>query len=361
MSLGRLDALRFRNLTDVTLELSPGINLLFGENGSGKTSLLESSYFLSSARSFRSAGLDSVIQRGQEDCLVRGNVRCAGQGYQIGIKRDRQGARDIRINGEIAYRATDLARLLPTLLLGPESVDLLIGPPIHRRRFLNWGLFHVEQGFTELWDEANRCLRQRNLVLRANPVNWRELEAWSIQLAELAGKIDRLREAYCKRYREHFAGLVPGLTGFDEVEFEYQRGWPKGVELLDIYQRERDIDQKRGYTQKGFHRADVRITVAGQAAVKVCSRGELKALVWGMKLAQGALGGDQEMQQDTLYLVDDLASEFDQQHRRRLCKFLSRTGQQVLLTGIDRGVLIEACEDAINGQFHVKHGEVQES
>jgi DNA replication and repair protein RecF len=399
MSLKWLEARHFRNLTHITVDLDPGLNLLFGENGSGKTSLLEASYFLSTARSFRDTGLDPIIQRGAQDCLLRGKVQAGGMEHHIGISRDRGGSREIKINSETTRKSSELARLLPTLILGPHSVDLLIGSPTLRRRFLNWGLFHVKpermgsylsnSGFTATdtltgsltgtltgtlsnefplnWEEANRCLRQRNLLLRRYAIksemgNLKELETWSNRLATYANQIDLQRTRYVELYRPLFTKTVQQLAGIDEVTFDYYRGWDREADLMDIYLKEADVDQKRGFTQKGFQRADVRISVSGQPAAKVCSRGELKSLVWAMILAQGALASDTGTSEGgggTLYLVDDLASEFDEKHRRRVCKFLLETGQQVLLTGVEEKPLLAACENQYGRLFHVKHGEVE--
>ncbi len=387
MSLKWLEARHFRNLTHISVDLDPGLNLLFGENGSGKTSLLESSYFLSTARSFRDTGLDPVIQRGAQDCLLRGKIQVGRMEHHVGISRDRDGSREIKINSETTRKASELARLLPTLILGPHSVDLLIGSPTLRRRFLNWGLFHVKPEragsglsnpsakgkstssteFPVNWEEANRCLRQRNLLLRryaanSEAGNLKELETWSNRLATYANQIDLQRTRYVELYRPVFTEIVQRLLGIDEVTFDYYRGWHREADLMDIYLKEADLDQKRGFTQKGFQRADVRITISGQPAAKVCSRGELKALVWAMILAQGALASDTgtpEGARGTLYLVDDLASEFDEEHRRRVCNFLVETGQQVLITGVEEKPLLAACKNQYGRLFHVKHGEVE--
>ena len=387
MSLKWLEARHFRNLTHISVDLDPGLNLFFGDNGSGKTSLLESSYFLSTARSFRDTGLDPVIQRGAQDCLLRGKVQTGDMEHHIDISRDRGGSREIKINSEATRKSSELARLLPALILGPHSVDLLIGSPTLRRRFLNWGLFHVKPGsvssdrsstsvtstvssstdFPANWEEANRCLRQRNLLLRqytanSQAGNTKELETWSARLASYANQIDRQRAQYVELYRPLFTEIVQQLAGIDGVAFDYYRGWHRETDLLDIYLKEADLDQKRGFTQKGFQRADVRITVSGQPASKVCSRGELKSLVWAMILAQGALASDtstSEGARGTLYLIDDLASEFDEEHRRRVCKFLVETGQQVLLTGVEEKSLLVACKNQYGRLFHVKHGEVE--
>ena len=382
MSLKWLEARHFRNLSHISVDLDPGLNLFFGDNGSGKTSVLESSYFLSTARSFRETGIDTVIQRGAKGCLLRGKAEVGAMEHYIGITRDVGGSREIKIDSEITKKSSELARLLPTLVLGPHSVDLLLGSPASRRRFLNWGLFHVKPGLISLggvakgisftdfpvkWDEANRCLRQRNVLLRQQasspaPRNLIELEAWSELLAIYANQIDQQRSQYVELYRPVFTEIALQLAGIKGVKFDYYRGWNRAADLGGIYQKETDLDQKRGFTQKGFQRADVRITVHGQPAAKVCSRGELKSLVWAMILAQGALAseiGRLVGNGATLYLVDDLASELDDEHRRRVCDFLLETGQQALLTGVEGKPLLSACSNQYGRVFHVKHGQVE--
>jgi DNA replication and repair protein RecF len=381
MSLKWLEARRFRNLSHISVDLDPGLNLFFGENGGGKTSVLESSYFLSTARSFRDTGLDTVIQRGAKSCLLRGKAEVGIMEHHIGITRDVGGNREIKINSEITKKSSELARLLPTLVLGPHSVDLLLGSPASRRRFLNWGLFHVKPGpissgrappgssfsdFPAKWEQANRCLRQRNASLRLQATrpgarNLSELESWSELLATHAKQIDEQRDQYVELYRPLFAEVALQLAGIGGVKFDYYRGWNREADLRSIYLKEVDLDQKRGFTQKGFQRADVRITVSGQPAAKVCSRGELKSLVWAMVLAQGALAseiGRMVGSGATIYLVDDLASELDDEHRRRVCEFLLQTGQQVLLTGVEEKPLLSACNNQYGRLFHVKHGQV---
>lgn len=356
MTLTRLQVERFRNLHAATVALAPGLNLIHGTNGSGKTSLLEACYFLSAARSFRGMGIEPIIQRGTDDCLVVGTLRHQGQTHQVGIQRTREGQRRIRLDGENVHRASELARLLPTLVLGPETIDLLLGPPDNRRRFLNWGLFHVEPAFLNLWEEANRCLKQRNQLLRSGAWDRTEMQTWTAQLARQAEQIDRYRAQYMQQFSRVFSDVLGQLSEIQAAELRYFRGWPQDQQLPEIYAQELPQDEKRGYTQKGFQRADVRIVIGGQPAVKVCSRGELKVLVWAMMLAQGAM----QTSQDILYLVDDLASEFDAGHRQRVCRFLRQSGHQVLMTGVEPEVLKTASENSFDRMFHVKQGEIQE-
>ena len=222
MTLARLQVERFRNLSHTAVRFSPGLNLIHGQNGSGKTSLLEACYFLSAGRSFRGTGIDPLIQRGQDGCLVLGELQFQGQQHRIGVERNREGQRRIRLDGENVHRASELARLMPTLVLGPETIDLLLGPPDMRRRFLNWGLFHVEQSFLSLWDEANRCLQQRNQLLRQGGWQPQEMDTWTHQLVENAEALDQHRQQYVRRFNEVFRSVMAELSDFEAVDLE---GW----------------------------------------------------------------------------------------------------------------------------------------
>ena len=357
MSLIRLDIKGIRNIRDASLVLNPKLNLIIGRNGSGKTSVLESIYFLGSARSFRGSGVETLILNSQDDCLVRGEVESDSHRHSVGVQRNRGGSRVIRIDGEDVKRATDLANLLPILLLGSETVNLLLGPPAQRRRFLNWGLFHVEPSFSEVWEKANRCLKQRNEILRQNG-NDDELESWTQELIRYSEGIDDSRQKYMKTYECIFQENCKLLTDLPDISCEYYRGWGRDSSLSDLYQKDREIDRKRGFTQKGFQRADVRIRVNGEEAASFCSRGELKVLAWSMLLSQGTLL-ESGAAGNLLYLVDDMGAELDDQHRERICHYLESTGSQVVATGIEQHGLVASFKAQEQKLFHVEHGDLK--
>ncbi len=360
MTLSRLGISNVRNIKSANIELISGVNLFLGANGSGKTSLLESVYFLGSARSFRSNSVDPLISRGEQDCVVFGAiVGEQGQKAALGVKRGRDGSREIRLNGEKVQRASILARSLPSVVLGPNTVELLVGPPLNRRQFLNWGLFHVEPSFGELWEQMNRCLRQRNELLRKPRLQPGELDGWNDQFITLSLEIDRQREDYFGHLSREFLSIVDELAGLADISCTYYRGWDETEGLAGQLARQLSSDQQRGFTQSGPHRADLRMRIGKQSVAASGSRGELKILAWSLLLAQGRVFG-QTTKGSPVYLIDDLAAELDQKHRAGVCGLLVDTGAQILATGIERSQFVDNWRDAEVRLFHVEHGQFSE-
>lgn len=354
MTLGRLGISNIRNIKSANLELGPNINLFIGANGSGKTSLLESVYFLGTGRTFRSGTVDPLIARGEPQCTVFGSVTDGhGRRMSVGVQRSRDDGREIRINGAKAEKASALARVLPTLVLGPNTVELVSGAPALRRQFLNWGVFHVEPSFVEVWEQLGRCLKQRNELLRRPGTGVAELAVWDEQFCRLGEHVHAQRAKWFEAFEACFASVTSELTHMSDVRCRYEPGWDPREGLAGSLARLMASDQQRGYTQAGPQRADIRVTVGGEMASKVCSRGELKILAWAMLLTQGRLYGD-TAGTSLVYLVDDLASELDAGHRERVCEFLARARGQVLVTAIDRHQF-ENCWQAPE-LFHVEHG-----
>jgi DNA replication and repair protein RecF len=358
MTLSRLSVSHLRNIQHLEIELGAGVNLITGENGSGKTSLLEAVYFLGSGRSFRSHRLDPVINRDSDGCTVFGVVAHGDRVQRVGVHRSRDGSRDIKVNSEVVKRASDLARALPVLVLGPETVDVLLGPPSLRRRFLNWGLFHVEPRFLVDWEVATRCLKQRNTLLRQRNVGSREIDAWTDQLCDVSVRLDKYRQDYFDDFAIQFAALSKVLSGLDNVTCHYRRGWAVGRELSDIYASQFEADCKRGFTQTGVHKAEIELLVEGVPAASVCSRGELKVLAWSLYLTQGKISSGVGGVSDLLYLVDDMAAELDLVHRKKVCGALLESGCQVIATGIERDQLLNCWGGFPTKLFHVEHGNI---
>ncbi|MGV8842106.1 MAG: DNA replication/repair protein RecF [Pseudomonas sp.] len=362
MSLSRITLTAVRNLHPVTLLPSPRINILSGANGSGKTSLLEAIHLLGLARSFRSPRLNPLIQYEQLACTVFGQVELSQGGHSsLGVLRNRQGDLQIRIDGQNARSAAQLAETLPLQLINPDSFRLLEGAPKIRRQFLDWGVFHVEPRFLPAWQRLQKALRQRNSWLRHGTLEPASQAAWDRELCLASDEIDHYRRAYIQALKPVFERTLNELVLLDGLTLSYYRGWDKDRALSQVLSTSLLRDQQLGHTQAGPQRADLRLRLGAHNAAEILSRGQQKLVISALRIAQGHLVS-QVRRGQCIYLVDDLPSELDQQHRRALCRLLEELNCQVFITCVDPEVLNDAwCTDTPVAMFHVEQGRITQT
>lgn len=357
MSLSRLSVTGVRNLQPVTLSPSPRINILHGANGSGKTSLLEAIHLLGLARSFRSLRSTPVITHEQPRCTVFGQVELEdGQTRALGISRERSGDARIRIDGQNARSAAELADTLPLQLINPDSFRLLEGAPKLRRQFLDWGVFHVEPRFLAAWQRLQLALRQRNSWLRHGTLDGASQAAWNRELAAASDDIDRYRQAYIQALKPAFESALARLIQLDDLKLSYYRGWDRERTLEEVLLGSLERDRLMGHTQAGPQRADLRLRLGSHNAADILSRGQQKLVVAALRIAQGHLLNDVKRGR-CIYLVDDLPSELDVEHRQALCRLLDELSCQVFITCVDENLLKEGWRtETPVSMFHVEHG-----
>jgi DNA replication and repair protein RecF len=362
MSLSRITLTAVRNLHPVTLLPSPRINILSGANGSGKTSLLEAIHLLGLARSFRSPRLNPLIQYEQSACTVFGQVELSQGGHSsLGVSRSRHGDLQIRIDGQNARSAAQLAETLPLQLINPDSFRLLEGAPKIRRQFLDWGVFHVEPRFMPAWQRLQKALRQRNSWLRHGTLDTASQAAWDRELCLASDEIDHYRRAYIQALKPVFERTLSELVLLDGLTLSYYRGWDKDRALSQVLATSLLRDQQLGHTQAGPQRADLRLRLGAHNAAEILSRGQQKLVISALRIAQGHLVS-QVRRGQCIYLVDDLPSELDQQHRRALCRLLEELNCQVFITCVDPEVLNDAwCTDTPVAMFHVEQGRITQT
>ncbi len=356
MHLCRLEVIGVRNLRDVRMEPGPGLNVIAGDNGAGKTSLLESIHLLATGHSFRTRQLAPLLAQGAEAVQIAARVQgpAGTPSYPAGIRKT-QGETLVRIRGRKATGLAELARELPVLAIHPESHVLVAGPPGQRRAFLDWGAFHREPDFQGVWQRYRRLLQQRNAALRAGG-DLRQLKAWDEALAEEGEYLDALRRAYLEVLRAGLAELGRDWPTAGALDSEYRRGWPENQSLGEALSRNLARDRGAGFTHVGPHRAEVIWRLDERAAADVASRGQQKTLVIMLKLAQARVlkaekGGA------PLMLVDDLPSELDTAHRDRVMGLLRALETQVFVTAIEAGD-VDVTGWADSRMFHVEHGRV---
>jgi DNA replication and repair protein RecF len=354
MSLIELAVEDLRCLQRAQLSLHSRHNLIWGSNGSGKTSLLEAIFLLGRGRSFRTRNSERLIRHGQQQLVVFG--RTDGRvPHAVGVQVTRSGGTSARIDGSAASSLTGLSEAFPVQVIDPGVHKLVEEGGYRRRRWMDWAVFHVEPGFADLWVRYTRAVKQRNAALRKQPS---QALAFDPEVARLGELIAESRRYVMEKLAPAWLESVGALSGLD-VQLHYSRGWAQDVSLAQALTDARVRDQSKGLTHSGPHRADVLVRMAGRPAREVLSRGQQKLVAIAMTLAQIRLLQEQTAMKPTL-LLDDPAAELDGPHLTRFIEQVSLLGCQLVLTSLQPPSNVGAL--ALFGQpdkvFHVEQGGV---
>lgn len=351
MAIRQLSLTDFRNLKSTTLDFDRGLNLVSGDNGSGKTSLLEAIYVLCQAKSFRTHHLKQCIRHDKSGFLLFGRFA----GFKAGIARQTDKI-EIRIDGEVVRRRSQLVKRAPIQVVNTDSFALIDGAPAGRRAFLDWCLFHVEPDYAENWRRYQHALKQRNRLLKTKR-DLNLIEYWDGHLVEPSRQLHQQRRQYSNRLRElirnDFAELLQDIA----LEISYRPGWPASAELRDSLEKSREKDIRLGFTGHGIHRDDLQMTIGGRQIGEVLSRGQSKRVCLALLLAVLKLVG--EANQDPLILlIDDLNSELDASAQRLVYRLLQTMDLQLFISNIESR-LPAAMETKEFKMFHVEHGTIK--
>lgn len=355
MWIERLRIERLRLFDEVELGFGRGLNLLVGANGAGKTSVLEAVHVLASGRSFRDNVRDGLIRSGAAALRIYAELHPddGGAVRRIGVER---GTRDwsARIDGAPAPVLSDVYRELAVVCFEPGSHALIAGASEHRRRFLDWALFHVEHGFLTDWRAYQRALRQRNALLKQPAVDAALLDAWDADMAQAGERLTVYRRNYLARFEPVLLDVARRfLPEAGQLELRFQQGWGDRP-LGDALQNARGRDMVIGHTTVGPHRADWEIRYERLPSRDTFSRGQEKLTVLACVLAQAELFAADRGSWPVV-LLDDLASELDAGHLALTLDRLMHSAAQVLVTGTaPLPVVAAAAHPAV--VFHVEQG-----
>jgi len=352
MPLGWFRAEQFRCLAEVEFELDPGANLFVGPNASGKTSLLEAAFFLGRGRSFRSRRRDALIRHGQDAFLLAGRSLGGPTPVPLGVRASRTGT-EWHAAGAAASGIAELAERFPAQVIDPEVHKLLEEGPGRRRRFLDWGVFHVEPAFLANWRRYHQALRQRNAALKLDQGD-EDLAAWEIELATSGENLARQRETYLARISGPLATIGTALLD-QPVKLVHSAGWDADRPLLEALRAGRARDRRYHATQAGPHRGDVTVQIGGRAAKDRISRGQQKLVAASLMLAQLEIQ-EQERPGRSALLLDDPAAELDRENLARLMAIVQKLPAQLWVTSLRADIpgLPPRCR-----VFHVERGAVR--
>jgi DNA replication and repair protein RecF len=336
----------FRNYADAAVEFRPGLNLVVGRNGQGKTNLLEAINVLSGLGSHRGAAGEAMVRQGAERAVLSGTGSAGGRDVRVDAEVKRTGGTRLLVNRVAVERmsASSSAGMLVAVAFSPDDLVIIKGGPEERRRLLDQGAARVRPlGATER-QEFERVLRQRTGLLKAAPNSQRALatlDVWDESFARAGAVVvrnrlavlDRLRPEVLRRYRS-----VSGQAG--EVSVEYKASWlepgtastasEEGLRaaLFDALAKARSRDLERGVSTVGPQRDDVEVLLEGADARLFASQGEQRTLALSLRMAERDLVAANRGE-DPILLLDDIFSELDEVRRGHLVEMVAASGQTI--------------------------------
>ncbi len=368
MSVRRLKLVGFRNYAELNLPLGPGPVVLTGENGAGKTNLIEAVSFLSPGRGLRRAAYDDVARTGGQDGFaIHATLDCALYGEAeigTGTAGAGDGGRKVRVNGAPAS-AEDLLDYARILWIVPSMDGLFTGGASERRRFLDRMVLAIDTQHGKRVLDYEKAMRSRNRLLSDGNQDDRWLDAIESQMAELgtaiaAARAEAMRLIAAMIERLPAEGPFPKADCFLEGGLESRIGVEAALDLEEDFRRNlrdgRARDRAAGRTLDGPHRTDFLVQHRPKAMpAALCSTGEQKALLIGLVLAHARLTGELSGMAPVL-LLDEIAAHLDPGRRAALFAILHDLGGQAFMTGTDRA-LFEALEGEAQF-FHVSGGQL---
>lgn len=357
MPFTHLEISNFRNLSNVKVFPHANVNIFYGENGSGKTSFLEAVYYLTHGRSFRASSFKQLIQKEKEEFTVFSKFPPT----QAGIRRHQDGNLHIKIENNTVSTIAELANMFPLQLINADSYQLLNAGPKFRRNFIDWGVFHVEhQQFMPAWKKIQRILKHRNAALKLNFSSPEEqIILWDDELIKATTVINKLRREYIEHLSPILTKVFTDLLGNNALKLIYYPGWNENLLYSEVLKNSLKQDIRMKHTQYGPHKADLKIYVNNSLADELLSRGQQKILVCAMQLAQSLLL-EEKNKKKTIFLIDDLPSELDEERRSILCNFLLGLNTQLFITGIEHSAFQNLFSQDQIKLFHVEHGSIFE-
>ena len=344
MELEQIAVRDFRNIREAQVAFAPGTCVLVGENGQGKTNLLEAIYLFACGKSFRAAKNTDLVRHGQEFCDNRITARAEGDPFELRMRLRSRGGREILKNGIKLEKLSQFLGSFRVVLFCPEHLSLVKEGPTRRRSFMDSAICQIKPFYASLLNEFYKTEAQRSAVLKAGqrrPVDRNLLAVWDERLAAVSVKIACFRASYAEALTRFSPGEYERLSGGREkltVSYQSAVFLPGGTreEMEERYrtmlEESLSTDIRYGYTVTGVHHDDLIFQLDGHPARIFASQGQQRSVVLALKLAEGMISRE-EGGQAPVYLLDDVLSELDEKRRRIITESLR--DRQVILTGTD--------------------------
>ena len=339
MLIKQLNLRNFRNHQSLSFDFSENINTITGPNAVGKTNVVESIYYLSLAKSFRTDEDTDLIRKNQDKADINATIVEGEITRKIKVIITRNG-RSVMINGKPIANRQELFKVVNVILFQPKDVMLFSGPPMDRRNFLDISISKKSSIYLDYISRYKKVLKERNDLLKAEKLDQTLLDVTTEMLVKLSGSIISYRQMYVKDINDILNKITRALTGEDGTfELKYYPFVPYDANFTDnakkAYKRAEESDFKHKQTSIGVHREDISISLNGRDIAAFGSQGENRIAALALKLSPYFLIEDKDKR--PIIVLDDVMSELDINNQKRLIKFL-RKFNQVFITGTELNI-----------------------
>lgn len=359
MFLERLIIKNFRNLNELELNFDRKVNIFVGENGAGKTNLLEAIYFLAILKSFRTNQDKQLVKFGEREFFLNSKILKKDTSIDINVLFD-SNQKKVKVNNKILTKIIDLIGQLIVVAFTPEDLDIVKGSPAIRRRFIDIELAQVSPSYLYHLQRYLKILKHRNQTLSAikknRTIDIKELEAWNDQLVENGSQIISQRNNLISKLNPLMEGIYPQISsGKEKVRIEYKPCVveEKFREKLELRQKD-EIQQE--VTLVGPHRDDISFYINDVDARYFASQGQQRTITICLKLAE-VQNIHYQTDEFPILLLDDVTSELDKNRRELLLKFIGQDNQIFITTTNLNELDLEFVKKA--GIFNIKQGMVR--
>ena len=362
MIIESLELKNFRNYRELSLPLSPGVNLLYGDNAQGKTNVLEALFFCASAKSHRGSRDREMIRFQEEEAHIRLNLLKREVPYRIDIHLKKDKSKGIAVNGVPIRRASELFGVVNVVLFSPEDLNLIKNGPSDRRRFMDLELCQMSRAYVQVLLRYNQALQQRNRLLKDIPFRPELLETldlWDSQLVSSGIEIIRFRRRFVDELKPVIRKIQDKLTGSTEPLTVLYEASTSEENFAEQLLRSRDSDLKQRITSVGPHRDDLGFFLdreeaggKGMDLRRFGSQGQQRTAALSLKLSEIELM-EHHLGDHPVLLLDDVLSELDDSRQKQLLSSIREIQTLITSTGMDHLVRQEF---SVDRWFSVKDG-----
>lgn len=361
MILKRLSILNYKNIEQAEVEFSSKINCFFGNNGMGKTNLLDAVYYLSFTKSHINTPDSQIIKSGQNMCVVQGTYEYAGREEDIFCAIRSGQKKQFKRNKKEYDRLSDHIGLLPVVMISPADVELIRGGSDERRRFVDMIISQQDKPYLHALIQYNKALYQRNVLLKNQSRDYSLFEILETQMAMYGTLVHETRKRLIEDFIPIFNDYYHRICGFaEQVDLRYVSHLEKG-DLQTLLEENRERDKILSYTSTGIHKDELDMLLNDSLIRRVGSQGQNKTYLIALKLAQFAFLKEKGNTTPIL-LLDDLFDKLDANRVEQIIQLVNndRFGQ-IFITDTNRKYLDEILSLTGNDYslFRVDNGEVQ--